>query len=323
MLLNRAATSDNVNAQVAVLDGMPATIDRELANALAAQVRKLREEVERDPRAEAQTIAAALRGIETSMPVRDLPAVLERIDGLQRQYYVFCATELSRRMTSDPPTGVLPGEWSGTMTLVGMAIARTRDARTGAEAGEEFRTAWRMFLETTANGLMRDVIRRLGLSTKPKPYEELKERLAAVLETIKAGDLHRVSNGLDTAIEEFTLLVKSGTLGGAEQAALTALTGLAGQPAAGSSDVVDMWRGGAPAEALQRPEAMRLIGATAATSLKLFVFAVIVLAIVTGFKTLWMDDWVWGGWSSYLAAFLWGVAFDQFSHAGLTALIRR
>jgi hypothetical protein len=167
------------------------------------------------------------------------------------------------------------------------------------------------------------VVRRIGLSTKPKPYEELKERLAAVLETIKAGDLHKASNGLDTAIEEFTLLVKSGTLGGAEQAALTALTGLAGQPAAGSSDVVDMWRGGAPAEALQRPDAMRLIGATAATSLRLFVFAVIVLAIVTGFKTLWMDDWVWGGWSSYLAAFLWGVAFDQFSHAGLTALIRR
>ena len=323
VLLNRAATSDDVNAQVKALDGMPVAIDRELLTALSAQVTKLRQEVERDARPQAQAIAAEMKKIETPAALRDLPAALARIDELQRQYYLFCATELSQRMPSDPPTGVLPGEWNGTTTLIGMAVARTRDARTGAEAGDEFRTAWRLFLETTATGLLRDVAKRIGLSSKPKPYEVLKERLDAVVETIKAGDLHKASRDLDAAIEEFAQLLKSATLGGPEQTALTALTGLVGQPAAGSSDVVEMWSGGASAEALQRPEAMRLIGASAAASLGLFVLAVIVLAIVTGFKTLWLDDWVWGGSSAYLAAFLWGVAFDQFGHAGLIALIRR
>lgn len=323
VLTNRAATSDDINAQVKVLDGMPVAIDRELLTALSAQVTKLRDEVKRDSRAQAQVIAAEMTKIESPAALRDLPAALARIDQLQRQYYLFCATELMKRMPSIPPTGVLPGEWTAATTLIGMAVARMRDARTGAEAGDEFVTAWRLFLVTTATGLLREVTDRIGLSTKPERYQGLKGRLDGVIETIKAGDLHKASTDLDAGIEEFKELLKNKALGGPEQAALTALTGLAGQPAAGSSDVVEMSRGGTSAEALQRPGAMRVIGARAEGSLRLFVLAVIVLAIATGFKTLWLDDWIWGGSSSYFAAFLWGVAFDQFSQAGLTALIRR
>src|SRR5262249_23596865 len=104
VLLNRAATVDAVNIQVGVLDGMPVAIDRELQTVLAAQVTKLREEVERDLRPQAQTIAAAMKTIETTTAPPDLPAALDRIDELQRQYYIFCATELTRRITSFPPT---------------------------------------------------------------------------------------------------------------------------------------------------------------------------------------------------------------------------
>jgi hypothetical protein len=323
VLINRAATNDDVNTQVKALDGMPVAMDSELLTALSAQVTKLRAEVERDARPEARAIAAEMKKVGTPATLSDLPAALARIDELQRQYYIFCATELSQRLPSDPPTGVLPGEWNGTTTLIGMAVTRIRDARTGAEAGDEFVSAWRRFLVTTATGLQREVVNRIGLSNKPEPYKVLKEQLDGVLESIKAGDLHTASHDLDVAIEAFKQLLKGAALGGVEQAALTALTGLVDQPAAGSSDVVDMWRGGASAEALQRPDAMRVIGASAAASFKLFLFAVIVLAIATGFKTLWLDDWIWGGSSAYLAAFLWGVAFDQFSQAGLTALIRR
>jgi hypothetical protein len=321
VLLDTAATSDHVKAQSGVLVAMPGKIDQALEAALTEQIKAFRQIVDRDSRGKAQAIAAELKQIEATTP-RDLPAALVAIDDLQRRYYLFCLTELNNRIQGQAPTGVLPGEWNAATTLVSFAIARSRTARTGAEVGEAFRDAWRTVLETTADGLARAVAHKIANSKTPQQYEPIKARVDRVFDALKSGELHKASSELDGAIEAFATLQQPGTLGALEDAALTALTGLAGTPEKGV-DIVDTLSGGASAETLQQPGAVQMIGATAASSLRLFVFAVIVLAILTGVKALWIDDWVWGGWPSYLAAFLWGVAFDQFSHAGLTALIRR
>jgi hypothetical protein len=47
---------------------------------------------------------------------------------------------------------------------------------------------------------------------------------------------------------------------------------------------------------------------------------VLVVAGATGVQVLWVPDLTWGGWTAWLAAFLWGFATDQFSHAGVKAL---
>jgi hypothetical protein len=39
--------------------------------------------------------------------------------------------------------------------------------------------------------------------------------------------------------------------------------------------------------------------------------AVAAVAIVLGLKLLWVDDPVWGGWGSWLAAFFWGLGLHQ------------
>ncbi len=49
---------------------------------------------------------------------------------------------------------------------------------------------------------------------------------------------------------------------------------------------------------------------------------VVVAACLVGLQVLWIDNLVWGGPANYLAAFVWGFAIDQFSHAGVAALRR-
>ena len=50
---------------------------------------------------------------------------------------------------------------------------------------------------------------------------------------------------------------------------------------------------------------------------------VLIVAGAIGVQTLWVDNLTWGGGAAYLAAFLWGFAADQFTHAGVTALAKR
>jgi hypothetical protein len=51
--------------------------------------------------------------------------------------------------------------------------------------------------------------------------------------------------------------------------------------------------------------------------------AVLLVAVILGLKLLWADDATWGGWTSYLAALLWGLGLHQVAGAafqGVTQL---
>ena len=105
---------------------------------------------------------------------------------------------------------------------------------------------------------------------------------------------------------------------------MNALAAATNGPAAGAAfDIVAVFTGRSAAGEVSRPEAMksirtmRLAGDVAASLL------ILLAAILIGLQTLWIGNLTWGGWQALIAAFLWGVAFDQLSHAGLSALIRK
>jgi hypothetical protein len=48
---------------------------------------------------------------------------------------------------------------------------------------------------------------------------------------------------------------------------------------------------------------------------------ILFIAVVLGMKALYVDDLVWGGWDSWLVAFLWGLGLQQFTYGGVGSVV--
>jgi hypothetical protein len=110
-------------------------------------------------------------------------------------------------------------------------------------------------------------------------------------------------------------------MGETERSAFDLLDVLAGHGAVGGSafDIMGVFAVPSAADLAQ-------LGAPARTARRLnrfdFLASAIALIVATaiGLQALWIDNPIWGGGALYLAAFIWGFAVDQFTHAGLMAI---
>lgn len=327
VLLDRAATTADVDKQISALDGLPAEIDTAARTELTRQAGDLKKQLDADGRPEAQAIAGDVGKIQSALPNGDLSAAVDALDALQRKYYVFLGGDLSGRLTPSPPPGVDPPEWAATVVAVRTAVTRIERAPTGAEAMDAFRVGLAVYLETAATGLVRAAAKKIADGSKASARYQLVVAAATDIVTkVRTGDLMTAWKALDRTADDYRKILDDtlgGTLGAEEKTGLDVLAKLAAAPSGLELEIFDFETGGASAEELQKTGAMDLTASRLQASGSFFLIVIVILAILIGLKTLWIDNLVWGGWASYLAALLWGVAFDQFGHAGLTTLIRK
>jgi hypothetical protein len=327
VLLDRAATTDDVDEQISSLDGLPAEIDTAVRAELTKQAGDLKKQLDADGRPEAQAIAADVGKIQSALAKGDLAAAADELDALQRKYYLFLGADLSARLTPHPPPGVEVPEWATTVTAVKTSVTRIQQARTGVEAVDAFRVGLALYLETAATGLIRAATTKIAAGTKvPARYQQVVDAAGDVVTKVRSGDLMTAWKALDRTSGVYRRILEDtlgGTLGAVEKTGLDVLATLAAAPSGLELEIFDFGSGGTSAEELQKTGAMDLTASRLQASGSFFLIVIVILAVLIGLKTLWIDNFVWGGWASYLAAFLWGVAFDQFGQAGLTALIRK
>jgi hypothetical protein len=292
-----------------------------LKKEIEKQLAAFKADLQKDGRPAVQPILQALAQIDTSR----LEEAAATLDALRRQYVRLLADELSTRLSSTPPLGV-DRDWPAILSTLTAGLAHARTAPTAEEAAEAFRASLTLFLNTALTGFRSHLENRVAKSNKPAEYKPVQDLAAEVASLIAAGDLMTAWQKLSKAETDYRQIIMdtTGNLG-ADATGLDALRTMS-SPAASAAqtwDISSIFGFGRSSDELQRAGSMVTIDEAIHRSDMIFTIVILVLAVLSGFKTLWADNLTWGGLVAYLTAILWGVGFDQFSHAGLAALVKK
>jgi hypothetical protein len=321
MLRNGGADAAAVKAQADALDGMPVEIHAALKQALADRLTKFADELRGDPRPQVQALLPSLQPVKEAIDGDRLDEAAAALDALQRRHIRILADALAARIGDIPPVGVQESDWRSATGTIRTSLALARSAPAAADAADAFHAALATFLRVVIAGLQAKIA-DLHDSNFKDDYEEAKPPLDVALALVDKDDLLGAWQKLDAAQQLFAAAAKkaNSALGKAGDALAAAASGPAGVADFEIPDLIDV---GISADDVARPGAMESFQSLRRAGEIVASLLILAAAILIGLQTLWIDQLTWGGWPSMIAAFLWGVAFDQFSHAGLIALIRK
>ena len=289
-----------------------------MASALSAEVATFDTKLANDSRASVVAIRATLQNVRDALRDKQVENALRSYDAARLRYVVVLADDLRARVADNvlQPTGIEKTEWEN--------LKRDTNARLDALGREPdadvamglLRDATREYVLRVAAALKRATAKlpagnRTNIETALQPIEGL----------LDADDFTAAWKALDAAQAAFVSTVRA-LAGGQMGAEMSALAAAAGAPATGFDilsifDLPPSWDSFGSAGSAARTKA-------AITLFDLLVSAIVLIAAtLVGLQVLWIGNPTWGGGVSYLAAFLWGFAVDQFTHAGVSALAKK
>lgn len=327
-LIDSASDAAKVRTQISDLEAMPVDIDAKIKEELGAQLTAFRTELANDPRDAVKAIVEAIVEVDAHLTHNRLADAATGLDALQRRYIRLLADELSARLSSTPPIGVAEREWPATLSTITAGLAHARTAPTAAAATEAFRSSLTLFLNSALAGLRMHLQERVKNAKKPEVYKNVETLVDEVAARIAAGDLLAAWKKLADTEAAYRAVIEattSGTMGPELKTPLDALATMAA-PASTAGDafnaIAAIFGAGTSSDVLQQKGTMVTIEESIRRRDIVVTIIILLIAVAIGFKALWVDNLTWGGWMAYLIAFLWGVGFDQFGHAGLVATIK-
>ena len=316
-----AASPDaaTITASLNTLQSFPNTIRDETAKELKTQLDALDTQLRTDARPAAARLRSALLLVRQKAANGDLNAAVGAFDAARLQYAVLLADDLMKRVDSTiPPIGFTSGDWASLAEETKLAAAEVQKSNDADSAVSKITIAMKDYLFRVAAAL-RTAAAALG---SPEKAKAVTDELDAV-ETATSGDhLTEAWQHMNTATAAFQKAsVPVGRQMGSAERTASDLLGVTGSGPVGGSALNFMDAFALPSAAdLARP------GAAARTIRRLHQFDILtsafalILATAIGLQALWIDNPVWGGGALYLAAFVWGFAVDQLTHAGIVAL---
>lgn len=320
VLRNGQATTADLAAQGTTLDNMPATIDRAIRDAIKEQLDKFAARLPSSTRFDA--IRTQLVDVENDLDAGRLTAAAEKLDRLQLRYIRVVADDLSVALDSTP-AGVSTAEWTSTASSIADSLRLARNASTATDALAAFQQALTLYLRVATKGLAADVAERIKKgSAHAAEYRKVGAVVKEAMTLLDEGKLTDAWEKLNVAQQQYrdVRVTAGATLG--ETATIATAASIGDDAAAASEfDILSIFRGpGSITNRAARMTSQRVLQ----VAVDLLLTAVIlVAAVLLGLQTLWIGNLTWGGWHSWIAALLWGLAFDQFTHAGLIGLIKK
>jgi hypothetical protein len=308
----------DVQASVKDLEDLPAKIRDEVIAELRIQLQSFEAELKKDSRPEVKTILDKLPQVVKQLDQGDVKAALSALDLIRGDYLRLLAEDLKIRINAtQPPTGVEPDKWRELTAAIQKDLADLDEIVDSEEKMQAFRGTLKSYLTVVLESLGAFAVAKIPANARLA----INKKLLDVKKEIEAGNLASAWRNLEALEKEISSKAQAGAMGGAEAAAADALkAAVAPAAAVGALDLIDIVDAAPPSEVLRRagaaPAAERRIG----TFDLLLTAVVLLVAIAIGLQALWTDNPTWGGWQSYLAAFVWGFALDQFTHAGVLAL---
>jgi hypothetical protein len=206
--------------------------------------------------------------------------------------------------TQPQPVGVDAQDWKEICALTREELNSVTATRSGEERLRGVQRAARVYLLSCAKSL-----RGYAASKHVAKLPAIDPLLADLAKALDEGNVA-------TAIEKFdaAVAVLAGPSGG--------IMGAVGAPSAAALafDAVAVFDLPSSWDTVSRDGAARAAEASIETNDKLLSVLVLIVASLAGIGTVWSKDPTWGGWGAYLAAFLFGLAADQFTKSGIAAL---
>jgi hypothetical protein len=313
--IRAAPAATEVQTSVKALEDLPAKISAAIQSEIRSQVVQLETELRGNSRAEG--MLNRLPQVLNLLDSKDVKAALTAFNRIRGDYVRLVANDLRSLTTPmDPPAGVIPEKWKEVQTATIEVVQDLNQIGDPDKEMQAFRAVLKSYLTVVLEGLG-----RFSSNLSKGDHEAVGKKLMTIQADIKAGKLTVAWRALEATEKEISLKLGAGKMGGAEAAATAALKAAVAPSAVfGALDLIDIVDAAPPSEVLRHS------GATAAAERRigifdvLLTFIVILVAVAIGLQTLWADNPTWGGWLSYLAAFVWGFALDQFTHAGVLAL---
>jgi hypothetical protein len=317
-----AASPDaaKISSSIDTLQKFPDTIRTETVQELTSQLDMLDKELTDDARPTAARLRSALLLVREKLHKGALEAAVGAFDAARLQYAVVLADDLIKRVDSnDPPIGISNKDWGSLVEETKLAAAKVQRSSDADDAMAKIASAMKNYLFRVA-GALRTAAGALGDSATAKAVTDELDSVETAIQANQLTDAWQHMNAAAGAFQRASVPVGR-PMGETERTAFNLLDVLAGRGAVGGSafdimgvfdvpSAADLVQPGAPARTARRLNRFDFLASAFA----------LIIATAIGLQALWIDNPVWGGGAFYFAAFIWGFAVDQFTHAGIVAL---
>jgi hypothetical protein len=303
-----------VRAAIQALRTLPATIRTAVKKTLTEAIDPLLQRLQADPRQTMADVCNLLIQARSKADGGQLEAGTGLFDAARQRYVGILAQDLRRRVDDHAvrPYGLKDQEWKDLKLATNRALGEIVGAADADQAMERLKVATHQYLNHFGAALR-------SAATGLPDEANIGKALTEMSDDVGKGNLPGAWRKLDEAQGLFLkaqVKVVGKVQGMDELSAATASPGVAFDPVTAINLAPSSSFLGQPAAA--RRVAQIRIALDALVSVLVFV-----VAAAIGIQTLWIGNPTWGGLAAWLAAFLWGFAADQFTHAGVTALVKR
>src|SRR5262249_54461113 len=310
-----APDASKVQAAIETLSGMPAEILTEIGTSLKTEVTNLDNQLVSDPRVSAVEIRTMLQLILQKINDKQIDAAVGSFETARLRYVAMLTNDVRSRVAPNVPNppGFSKADWTKLREAITQKVDEVARQSDVDRAMELLNALISQYLLQVAAGLQRESA-HLDNSDRGQVESTLKE----MNEALTSWQLTTAWRKLQEAQKKFddAMTAQTGQKLGMEPAVAAATAGSNFDPI-GGFDLPASWA------FLGSRVAASFTRTAITTSDILTSVLVLVVAGAIGVQTLWVDNQTWGGGVAYLAAFIWGFASDQFTHAGVMALLKR
>ena len=333
-LVNPAATSTDISAQATVLGGLPFRLEQSSLNELADTVNTLGAAlaVSKDPRFE--TLSKKLKALSSNMPTdaASIVTFAEALNQLTLDRVNILFGDLESLLSRPQLRQLEPAQWrdlssSSTQTL--------RDAGPSPESRiSAYTQAFAMIASPIAMAVEDEAQRAVDAGgAQLAQWQMVLNNARTVLAGIAAQPLSGGPADLQVLIDDSDRVHRAATAfaaphqrGGPSaqtQANLDIKSLISAPGASAGTNWLNFLGYGPRASQLEAPRALTE-ARRRERLLSLWALAVIAcLTVLAGIRALWSNDWVWGGATAYLVAFLWGAGLSGFTFDGVKNILAK
>jgi hypothetical protein len=299
-----------VKTAVETIAALPGELATTIGDTLRAEVTKLDTQLAADPRQSVTELRNLLQLVLQKIANEEYDAAIGSFDAARLRYVAILGDDLVARTTLPArPTGFTEQQWKDLQKATTWAVQQLRSTSDADQAMTVALDASTNYVRLFMAALKRTVA-PLGDDAASKVAALNTEMENALTD----GDLTTAWRKLEAAQTEVAAAIKAKTGSPMDMSAADfATVPITGFDPLAAFNLPPSWAG------LARQTAAHTARTITMWDILISVI-VLVAAGAIGIQTLWVDNATWGGGAAYLAAFLWGFAAHQFTHAGVTAL---
>lgn len=330
VLVNPAASSAEISAQATVLGGLPFRLEQSSLDELADTVKTLDAAlaVSKDPRFD--TLSTKLKALASNMPAdaASIVTFAQALNQLSLHRVDILVGDLESLLSRTQIRQIEPAHWQD---LSSRSTQTLRDAGPSAESRiSAYTQAFAMIAAPIAKAVEAEAQGAIDAGgAQLAQWQTVLENARTVLAGIAAqppiggpADLQILIDDSDRVHRAATAFAAVGATA-QPQANLDIKTLISAPGVSAGTNWVNFLGYGPRASQFEAPRALAE-ARRRERLLSLLALAVIAcLTVLAGIKALWSDDWVWGGATAYLVAFLWGAGLSGFTFDGVKNILAK